>query len=127
GPPSLLSLRGRATPMVVWSALETRSRASIDLSQPPTVPLVGRAQAPGALRAAFDRVTAPRRPRLLAVVGEPGIGKTRLVTELARAVEASPELVAWRVGHTLPYGEATSFWALRDIVKAEAGLREPRT
>jgi DNA-binding SARP family transcriptional activator/class 3 adenylate cyclase len=127
GPPSMLSLHGRSTPMLVWSALETRSHSSIDLSQPPAVPLVGRTSELAVLREAFDQVCSTRVPRLLAVVGDPGIGKTRLVMELARAIEASPELVAWRVGHSLPYGEATSFWALREIVKTEAGILDTDT
>ncbi|HEV3495566.1 MAG TPA: AAA family ATPase, partial [Actinomycetes bacterium] len=58
------------------------------------------------------------------VLGEPGVGKSRLVREFAGFVDAQPELVAWRRGHCLSYGEAVGFWALGEIVKAQAGIME---
>jgi AAA ATPase domain len=58
------------------------------------------------------------------LVGVPGIGKSRLVAELARVVEESDELVAWREGRSLPYGDGVTFWALAEIVKAQAGILE---
>src|SRR5207247_11290296 len=33
-------------------------------------------------------------------------------------------LVAWRQGRSLPYGDGVTFWALGEIVKAEAGILE---
>ncbi len=41
--------------------------------------------------------------------------------ELFEAVERDPELVYWRQGRSLPYGEGVSFWALGEMVKAHAG------
>jgi predicted ATPase len=58
------------------------------------------------------------------LIGVPGIGKSRLVSELMNAVEAVPELVVWRQGRALPYGEGVTFWALAEIVKAQAGILE---
>ena len=62
--------------------------------------------------------------QLVTVVGEPGIGKSRLVTELRTALDERPDLVTWRHGRCLPYGEGITFWALGEIVKAEAGILE---
>jgi hypothetical protein len=39
-------------------------------------------------------------------------------------VEADPELVTWRHGRCLPYGEGVALWALGEIVKAQAGILE---
>ena len=50
------------------------------------------------------------------------MGKSRLVAELGRYVDARPELVTWRQGRCLPYGEGITFWALGEIVKAHAGI-----
>ena len=124
GPGSLLALGGRAKPVMVWSALEPRNRTSLDLSRTASAPLVGREQELVTLHAAFERARSARTPQLVTLVGPPGIGKSRLVAELGRAVEAEEELVAWRVGRSLPYGEAMAFWALAEIVKTEAGIRE---
>jgi len=61
------------------------------------------------------------------VVGEPGVGKTRLCTELFAYIEQRPGLVRWRQGRCLPYGEGIVFWALGEIVKAECGILESDT
>src|SRR5205823_1709475 len=39
-------------------------------------------------------------------------------------VEADPELIWWRHGRSLPYGEGVSFWALGEMVKTHAGILE---
>jgi MoxR-like ATPase len=58
------------------------------------------------------------------VTGAPGVGKSRLVRELAARLDARPELVTWRQGRCLPYGDGITFWALTEIVKAQAGVLE---
>ena len=67
---------------------------------------------------------ATGRPQLVTLVGVPGIGKSRLVLELVRVVDADAELITWRQGRSLPYGDGVSFWALGEIVKAQAGILE---
>ena len=60
----------------------------------------------------------------MTLVGVPGIGKSRLVAELGHAVEDDEEIITWRYGRCLPYGDGVSFWALGEIVKAQAGIHE---
>ena len=52
------------------------------------------------------------------------MGKSRLVRELARTADALPDLVTWRAGRCLPYGEGIGFWPLSEIVKSHAGILE---
>jgi tetratricopeptide (TPR) repeat protein len=47
-----------------------------------------------------------------------------LIQELESFADEFPELVRWRQGRCLPYGEGISFWALGEIVKADAGILE---
>ncbi len=58
------------------------------------------------------------------MIGEPGIGKTRLVEELYSYIAGLPELITWRRGRSLSYGEGVAFWALGEMVKAQAGILE---
>src|SRR3970282_1223160 len=88
-------------------------------------PLVGREQELTLLWETLGRVTRERRPQLLTLVGVPGIGKSRLVFELFQTVESGAfDLVFWRHGRSLPYGEGVTFWALSEMVKAQAGILE---
>ena len=57
-------------------------------------------------------------------MGVPGIGKSRLVFELFEWVERQPEIYFWRHGRCLPYGDGVTFWALGEMVKAQAGILE---
>jgi DNA-binding SARP family transcriptional activator len=127
GPASLLSLAGRARPMAVWSALEPRNRTGLDALAAGPVPLVGRDRELGLLLEAYRRTRQERRPRLVTLLGPPGIGKSRLVAELGRALDADSDLVAWRQGRSPPYGEGATYLALAEAVKAEAGLLENDT
>ncbi len=76
------------------------------------------------LRDALDRARHQDEPQLVTLVGEPGIGKSRLVHELSAHIEGMPDLIAWRQGRCLPYGDGVSYWALGEMVKAEAGILE---
>ena len=73
---------------------------------------------------ALGRARAEHEPQLVTIVGVPGMGKSRLVQELSARIEADPELIRWRQGRSLPYGEGVSYWALGEMVKAEAGILE---
>jgi class 3 adenylate cyclase len=116
--------KGKSEPVAVWEPLEARSRFGVDVSRRADTPLVGRGRELELLRSTLARVREERSPQLVTLVGVPGIGKSRLVLELLRAVDEDPELVRWRQGRSLPYGEGVTFWALAEIVKAEAGILE---
>jgi len=127
GPESMLSLAGRAKPVTVWSALETRSRTGLDALADSPVALVGREGEVDVLVAASRSCREDGSPRVVTLVGAPGIGKSRLIAELWRANEEEDDLITWRQGRTPPYGEGVTFWALGEIVKAEAGILETDT
>jgi class 3 adenylate cyclase/tetratricopeptide (TPR) repeat protein len=116
--------KGKAEPIPVWVATEAHSRFGIDVTHHARAALVGREQELGVLRDAFLRARSSRTPQLVTLVGVPGIGKSRLVFELRKIVDADPELVTWRQGRCLAYGEGVAFWALAEVVKAQAGIHE---
>jgi class 3 adenylate cyclase/tetratricopeptide (TPR) repeat protein len=123
-PAEPVSAKGKTDPVPAWEALEARSRFGIDTAQAPRAPLIGRQRELDILVDALARVRAESSPQLVTIVGVPGIGKSRLVYELFRAVENDPDIIYWRQGRSLPYGEGVSFWALGEMVKAHAGLLE---
>jgi class 3 adenylate cyclase/predicted ATPase len=118
-----IEAKGKADPVRVWVA--QRARARVGVERVGGAALVGRAQELTLVRETFARVVREGEPQLVTLVGVPGIGKSRLVFELFKAIEAGDYgLVYWRHGRSLPYGEGVTFWALGEIVKAQAGILE---
>ena len=76
-------------------------------------PLVGREAELARLEAALNEVVASRTPQRIVVVGEPGIGKTRLVAELAARVRGRARVLT---GRCIAYGEGAAFLPLAQIL-----------
>ena len=120
--PREIAAKGKSGSISVREVLQARARVHVERGG--GAPLVGREKELEVLLAALRRVRDDREPQLVTLVGVPGIGKSRLVYELFKAIDAGDELTSWRQGRSLPYGEGVSFWALGEIVKAQAGVLE---
>jgi class 3 adenylate cyclase/tetratricopeptide (TPR) repeat protein len=118
------SVKGKADRLALWRPVQARARFGSDVIRTHSAPLVGRDLEKPLLIGTFERSAQQRSCQLVTVVGEPGVGKSRLCAELFGYIEDSPGLVRWRQGRCLPYGEKISFWALGEIVKAECGILE---
>ena len=71
----------------------------------------------------YGRVTRERRPHLVTLVGQAGVGKSRLLHEFRQRVEAlAEEAPAFREGRCLPYGSGVVYWALSEVIRADAGI-----
>ena len=116
--------KGKAEPVPVWEAVAARWRFGVDVEQLGGGDLVGRGEELDLLRDALSRSRRERASQLVTLVGEPGIGKSRLVFELFGHVDAEPDLTYWRQGRSLPYGDGVTFWALSEMVKSHAGILE---
>jgi class 3 adenylate cyclase/tetratricopeptide (TPR) repeat protein len=119
-----IDAKGKQDPVPAWEAVASRSLLGVDVDVTPMTRLVGRRRELDVLLDALARARAEREPQLVTIVGVPGMGKSRLVQELSVVLEAEPELVRWRQGRSLPYGEGIAYWALGEMVKGEAGILE---
>ncbi len=118
------SLKGKADAVRVFQPTAPRARFGTDLTRTHSSPFVGREIDLALLKGIFDKTVASESVQLVSVVGEPGLGKSRIVAELFGYIDQRAELVTWRQGRCLPYGEGITFWALGEIVKAHAGILE---
>ena len=116
-----VAVKGKADPLPIWRVVGAPGRSGTSAPRA-AAPLVGRDAELELLRKTFTAVARDRLVRLVTITGEPGVGKSRLVAELFAAVDAGPEPVVWRQGRCLPYGDGVTFWALGEIVKAQAGI-----
>ena len=119
-----VALKGKAAPVPVFQAVAARARLGTEVTRALATPMVGRQIDLGIVTGAFQKAVQESTVQLVVVAGEPGVGKSRLVAELGAFADGWPELVRWRQGRCLPYGEGVTFWALGEIVKAEAGILE---
>jgi DNA-binding SARP family transcriptional activator len=83
-------------------------------------PLIGREPEVERWREAFSHVRETTTARLMAIVGEPGIGKSRLVAELEAVVGDRGTVLT---GRCPAYGSGMTYWPLRAIVEQVKGER----
>src|SRR6266542_3569985 len=82
---------------------------------------VGRQAELDLLQATYRRALDGSEPHLVTIIGDPGVGKTRLTRELGRRLaEGSPQPLQ-RTGRCQPYGQAT-YWALAEVLKEQLGI-----
>ena len=110
-----LALKGKAEPVAaarLVRVLEVPERRH-------DVPFIGRERELAVVRDAWERVLAERGCELVTIVGEAGVGKSRLVAETVATIEAR---IVW--GRCLPYGEGITYWPVIEVLK-QLGTRPP--
>jgi class 3 adenylate cyclase/tetratricopeptide (TPR) repeat protein len=117
-----VSVKGKSRPLARWRALHPVGRlGNTGIGGSPS-PLVGRDSEVAFITSLLRRVIDTHTPQVALIIGDPGIGKSRLVRELFTVVDTSRELITWRYGRCVSYGEDRTFWALREVVQAHAGI-----
>jgi class 3 adenylate cyclase/tetratricopeptide (TPR) repeat protein len=108
-----VTVKGKSLPLRVWRVLGERTRSA------PITPtaFVGRSVELAKLHEMLDRVTTSGMAELVTVVGEPGIGKSRLIAEFRRRADAR-----WVAGRCVPYGEAVTMSAVAGTVRSVARI-----
>ncbi|HEY8777270.1 MAG TPA: AAA family ATPase [Gaiellaceae bacterium] len=114
--------KGKEAPIPVWEVVQARARFGVDLTPEARTQLVGREREVEQLVGALERARRQRSTELVTVAGVPGIGKSRMVGELFQSIERGGEMTYWRQGRCLPYGQGVSYWALAEMVKAQASI-----
>ena len=86
-----------------------------------TIPFVGRANELDILRGSFARVNATSSPLLVTILGEPGVGKSRLADELLARLDDDVRVLR---GRARAYGDTATFAPVTSIVRELAGLED---
>jgi class 3 adenylate cyclase/tetratricopeptide (TPR) repeat protein len=117
-PLSPLSVRGKQAPVAAVRLLDVvpgvlgRARRS-------DMPLVGREQELALLDLSYRRTVRDRTCQLVTVLGDAGVGKSRLVAEAVAAVSTQATVVR---GECLPYGSPAPLWPAASVVRGVAGI-----
>ena len=116
-PAGPLDLKGMPEPVPAYRLLSVASGAKS--AGPAARPLVGRAREIAALDVEFRRSVAGPEGRLVTLVGEAGIGKSRLIEEFTGRIEGEAAVLR---GRCLPYGDGITFWPLAEVLRQAAGI-----
>ncbi|MGE5225683.1 MAG: AAA family ATPase [Planctomycetaceae bacterium] len=115
----LASVKGKAEPVRVWRVI---GRASAPPAAEEPTAFVGRELELGALLEAYRDAVTTGSARLVVVVGEPGVGKSRLLRELERRLTREDPPPRWLASRCQPYGEDVAFRPAGRLVEAALGL-----
>jgi class 3 adenylate cyclase/tetratricopeptide (TPR) repeat protein len=114
-----LELKGKSEPVPAWEAVRLLVSGPSIRSSRPAAPLIGREDESSLLLSLFDRVVRENRPYLVTVLGQAGVGKSRLLRELAAQLADRTDKAAFRVGHCPAYGAGLAYWALGEIIRGQ--------
>jgi class 3 adenylate cyclase/tetratricopeptide (TPR) repeat protein len=118
-----LELKGKAAPVPAWEAVGLIAEQAVGREAPAREsPLIGREPELTALETLYERVLEEGTPQLVTLLGEAGVGKSRVLREFERRLAEHPSLPTVRTGRCLPYGSGIIFWALGEVLRAEAGI-----
>src|SRR4051794_20044802 len=79
-----VSAKGKSEPLRLWHAKSARRRFGVDVEPAARTPLIGRDDDLAVLQSTYARMLREASTQLVTIVGEPGVGKTRLTTEFRR-------------------------------------------
>jgi class 3 adenylate cyclase/tetratricopeptide (TPR) repeat protein len=111
-----LELKGKSEPVPAYRLVSVGSERS---QEPATFPLIGRESELALLTRELERAADDRACRLVTLLGDPGVGKSRLVGEFSAAAGAEADVLR---GRCLAYGRGITFWPLAEAVRQAAGI-----
>lgn len=119
-----LALKGKAQPVHAWEALAPAAERTTagSIARPSRAPLVGRTAELSQLHGLVGRVEQRRGPHLATVIGEAGVGKSRLLAELEQELQLAQTAPLIRRGRCLPYGTSVAYWPLGEVIRAECAI-----
>jgi class 3 adenylate cyclase/tetratricopeptide (TPR) repeat protein len=120
-----LEMKGKAERVTAWRAHaivgQRGGRNRWETLEPP---FVGRDEELRLLKDQLHATSRDRSARLVSIVGEAGIGKSRLAWELLKYLDGVSEVFRWHQGRSPAYGDGVTFWALAEMVRGRAGIAE---
>jgi class 3 adenylate cyclase/predicted ATPase len=115
-----LTLKGKSEPLPAYRLLDV-AQAGEGFKRHVETPMVGRVAELATLNEAFKRTVTEKTCLSATVIGDAGVGKSRLIAEFAS--RCGPDTLVIR-GRCLPYGDGITFWPLREAARSAAGIGE---
>ncbi len=119
------AMKGKSVPVAAWRAVDLLGeRGGKGHWGGLEAPFVGRDDELRLLKDQVHATTRDGHARLVSIVGEAGIGKSRLGWELQKYTDGLDENFLWHRGRSPAYGDGVTFWALGEMVRRLARIAE---
>jgi len=117
------AIKGKAAPVMVYEVVAARVSPASGRSDARSIgtSMVGRDGDAAVLGAALERLERGEGG-IVAIIGEAGLGKSRLIAEARRRVDGST--VRWLEGRGLSFGQTLSYWPFLEILRQACGIVE---
>lgn len=117
-----LTLKGKAEPVPAWRLMGSSAAAEqrSGLVGRPRAPLVGRERELELLAPLLDRLADGRPGGMVTIVGEPGVGKSRLTDELRS--QAGARRIGWLESRGVSFGAGLAYWPFLELLRRELGI-----
>jgi class 3 adenylate cyclase/tetratricopeptide (TPR) repeat protein len=115
------TLKGFSKPQAIFQLIgpiDGRRAKSLPNGEAVTTPLIGRVRELGEIQERFEAL-ARCEGSLVLIMGEPGIGKTRVIQEARYRLTQD---VTWLEGHSLSFGQRLSYWPFTEMLKPWLGI-----
>jgi len=124
-PAGAVDLKGIEEPVEAWRPVRVvGGRLGNRRADGLVPPFVGRSDELRLLRDSLNATRREGRARLVSIIGQGGIGKSRLADEFWNYADGLSETTFWHHGRSPAYGEGLSFWALGEMVRQRSGIAE---
>ncbi|MGH3471789.1 MAG: adenylate/guanylate cyclase domain-containing protein [Nocardioidaceae bacterium] len=115
-------LKGKVDPVPLWSVRAVVAAVGgAQREDGLEAGLAGRDRELRLVKELFHASEETKRPALLIVDSEPGVGKSRLGWEFFKYIDGLTTEIVWHSGRCLAYGEGVAFWAVAEAVRVRLG------
>ena len=114
-----IAAKGKSEPVSVWEVVGEKETVATPATESR---LVGRDAELEQLAGFGEAMLEAGRPGIATVLGSPGIGKSRLLAEVANRLDERCAPSAVYRGRCLSYGEGITYWPVNEILKEAAGI-----
>jgi class 3 adenylate cyclase/tetratricopeptide (TPR) repeat protein len=119
-----LALKGKESPVSAWEVVRVEPAGQVDETGYARAPLIGRRDELTILTETFEQVAEQRSPQLVALIGEGGVGKTRLLHELEQRLRATSPGTRLLHGRALAFGSESAFGPLAQMLREQCAITE---
>jgi len=116
-----LDLKGKTNAVQAYEVTGLREGATGRGLSGIHAPMIGRDSQLGRLREVYA-IARAGQGRVVSLLGEPGIGKSRLLSEFRAEIEAGDHPVRWIEGRCLSYGQTLPYHLVLDVVRSVIGV-----